>query len=100
MLCKPCHELASTFAAEPEEPARVWAQRVWDHWTPAERAEVAGALDSWLEKLRGGGQGATALHRGGSSLGAVRARRLSLADDLAARSTLGRAPGSDRPVAA
>ncbi len=100
MLCPLCLELSLTFADEPDESATAWARRVWAAWSPAERAEVAGALESWLEMLRGGGQGASALHRGGSSLGAVKRRKLSLAEDLAARSTSGRAPGTDRPVAA
>lgn len=40
-----------------------WARRVWEGWTPAERAEVAGALESLLDELRGAGDGSFARRR-------------------------------------
>lgn len=56
-LCHVCHEVATTTAPEPNETVRRWAKRVWARWTPRERAEFAGALDSLFDSLNGGGHG-------------------------------------------
>jgi hypothetical protein len=42
---------------------RRWAQRTWDAWTPNERAEFAGAMDSIGDVLAGAGEGEPARKR-------------------------------------
>lgn len=62
-VCRRCRELAAVHAAEPDEAKREWAANVWAAWTPHERAEVAGALESLLASVRGGGHGVFARGR-------------------------------------
>lgn len=81
-LCPKCREIELLVAPDPDEWAgaghghgeewreadeleqpRKWAARVWRHWSPADRAEVAGALMSLRDVLRGAGDGENARHR-------------------------------------
>lgn len=62
-LCQPCRKPGALDDIGFETEARIWARAVWDSWSPAERAEVAGALQAILGDVQGEGEGEAARHR-------------------------------------
>lgn len=68
--CRKCHQatqrryyLKKQHRVEIDDWVREWARAVWESWTPHERAEFAGALESLEESLKGAGDGTSAQHR-------------------------------------
>lgn len=63
-VCAQCRRIPhwDEISLEQEHPT-CWARRVWNDWSPHQRAEFAGAIQVGLDSMRGAGDGTDARKR-------------------------------------